>query len=221
MLSLLTATGTITVNRRTTTRTAWAQAGVDCDEIIGGLTVLGIQPLGWTLPSAAPCTLPPRQLQAARWPTAPSGDAWVFVTENPSIIAAAADLVARDAERDAVVRLICTMGNPSGLEISAITALADAGWNLAIRADFDATGIRNVTALLAAAPTARPWRMTTRDYLDSAPAAPAKEPVPATPWDPDLAPTINATSQTAFEEALLPNILWSRFSRHCLKICTP
>lgn len=186
MLALLTATGRVNVDQRATVRAAWAQAGIDCDEIMGGLTVLGIHPAGWTLPAGAVRTLPPGGLHAPHWPTPPNRDAWVSVTENPSVIAAAA-LATRDPACESKIRLVCTVGNPSATEVWAIAALADASWNIAVRADFDATGIRNVTAILEAAPLAAPWRMMVRDYLDSSPEAPANEPVQPAPWDLDLA----------------------------------
>ncbi|WP_454561297.1 DUF2399 domain-containing protein [Mycobacterium haemophilum] len=206
-LALLTATGTISPDQRATPRSAWAQVGVDCDEIMGGLAVLGIQPAGWTLPPAAICTLPPKELTNPTWPTAPHTNAWVFITENPSIIAAAANLVAREPDCAGRARLVCTLGNPSSTETTALAALGAAGWNIAVRADFDPVGIRNVTALLNSIPQAVPWRMTTADYIASAPTTLAKEPVPATPWEPELAEAINTLRRIAFEESLMGRLL--------------
>lgn len=201
-LMLLSGTGRIAPDPRATPRSLWAQAGVDCDELMGGLTVHGIHPDRWKLPSGAVCTLPPRELNNPKWPAPPSGGAWVFVTENPSVLAAAADLVSRESEH-APVRLICTMGTPSAVEIAAIAKLAATGWQVAVRADFDPAGIRHVTALLNGVPTAVPWRMTVADYRASNPTAQAGEPVPPTPWEPNLAEIINSAGTFAFEEGLI------------------
>jgi uncharacterized protein (TIGR02679 family) len=206
-LSLLTAAGRISADQRSTARSLWAQAGVDCDQLMGGLTVLGVHPRGWQLPPAATCTLPPRELACPAWPTAPHPDAWVFITENPSVLAAAADMVARNPDCANPIRLVCTMGNPSQTEISAIAGLAAARWNIAVRADFDPAGIRTVTAVLNTVPTAKPWRMTATDYATSRPTAPIREPIPPTPWEPELAEQISATGCVAFEEALMEHLL--------------
>jgi hypothetical protein len=131
----------------------------------------------------------------------------VFVTENPSVLAAAADMAARNPDSAKQIRLVCTMGNPSPTEISAIAELAVFGWNIAVRADFDPAGIRTVTAVLRSVPTAKPWRMTAADYTTSRPMAPIREPIPPTPWEPTLAEQITATGCVAFEEALLAKLL--------------
>jgi hypothetical protein len=98
-------------------RRAWDSVGVDIDDLTGGLLTLGILPEGWQIPAGAALTLPPRVLEGVRWP-GPADSGWVFVTENPSVVAAALDraLVADDG---APVRLVCTIGTPSDLEITA------------------------------------------------------------------------------------------------------
>jgi uncharacterized protein (TIGR02679 family) len=133
---------------------------------------------------------------------------WVFVTENPSVAAAAAEL-APDCE----VRLLCTDGTPSRREIDAIARLAAVGWRVAVRADFDEAGLAHVGAVLAAVPAARPWRMRADDYLSSVSpdgaAGTALDLVrmPDAPWDRRLAETMRATGAAAYEEALLPMLL--------------
>ena len=140
------------------------------------------------------------------WPRAPGSDRWVFVTENPSILAAAADMVSRDRVLVDPARLVCTMGTPSDVDIVSIARLTTVGWNVAVRADFDAAGIRHVTRLLAGIPGAIPWRMARGDFRASNPAVGAADPAPATPWDPSLASTMTETAAVAFEEALLPGL---------------
>jgi uncharacterized protein (TIGR02679 family) len=131
----------------------------------------------------------------------------VFVTENPSIASAAADLAAR-GER---VRLLCTSGTPSAFEIAAIGRLADTGWRIAARADFDAAGLGHIAAILATAPDVLPWRMGTNDYLNSIHDGifneAALEPIPNASWDPELSATMRERGVAAYEESLLPLLL--------------
>lgn len=220
VLALLTGLGVIPAVLGNA-RQSWAQAGVDCDELQGGLTTLGVHPAGWTIPAGTTCTIPPRELKACDWLGPPAPGSWLFVTENPSILAAAADAVARLPGPHGRVRLVCTMGTPSGAEIEAIGRLAGRGWRIGVRADFDTAGIRHVTALLAGIPGAAPWRMGAGDYLaalsPSAPVRTSSTPPPATPWDPELATLMAAHGQDVYEEALLPELLadlagWDRRS---------
>jgi hypothetical protein len=88
----------------------------------------------------------------------------VFVTENPSVLAAASTQ-ALAGDTATTPRVVCTAGTPSQVECAAVGALSEAGWNVAVRADFDPAGLAHVRALLAAAPAARPWRMSAADYV--------------------------------------------------------
>jgi len=99
------------------------------------------------------------------------------------------------------------MGTPSAIEIAAIAKLATAGSEVAVRADFDPAGIRHVTALLNGVARAIPWRMTVADYRASNPTTPAGEPVPSTPWEPNLAEIINTAETLAFEEGLIGHLM--------------
>lgn len=206
-LALLTALGLVSAGPGIPARAQWAQVGVDCDDIIGGLTMLGIAPIGWQLPRDAVITVPPRELAGAQWP-GPSdlGREWLFVTENPSVLAAAAKLAKAEPQLPPL-RLICTMGTPSAIEIDAIAALADACWRVAVRADFDPAGIRHVQAVLAEVPRSVPWRMDHASYEASSPSLPNPEPLPATGWDADLGSAMSQTGTIAFEEALIPLLL--------------
>jgi uncharacterized protein (TIGR02679 family) len=205
-LAILAANGTIRPRQRP--RAAWAEAGVECDDVTGGLVAVGVVPVGWTVPAGATITLSPRVLNGCEWPRPSEGERWVFVTENPSIASAAADLA-----RDCDVRLLCTDGTPSRREIDAVARLAGAGWRVAVRADFDEAGLAHVAAVLAAVPAATPWRMSVEDYLSSiasealAGTALAADRLPDAPWDRRLSAKMRETGVAAFEEALLPLLL--------------
>jgi uncharacterized protein (TIGR02679 family) len=206
VLAILTVTGRIPAGLPP--RAAWAAAGVDCDDLTGGLLALGIHPAGWTLPAGTVVTIPPRELARCTWPDAPQAGARVFVTENPSVVTAAADL-----GNDPPVRLLCTVGTPSALEIDAIARLAHTGWQVAVRADFDQAGLQHVASLLGGIPSAVPWRMKAADYLDSLTSPvygrtrldPAT--LPPTAWDPNLHDVMSESGYAAYEESLINQLL--------------
>jgi uncharacterized protein (TIGR02679 family) len=204
VLALLSAAGITLFAQRS--RAAWAAVGVDCDDLTGGLVAVGIHPVGWQLPTGTVVTLPPRELAKCRWPTRPTTRAWTFVTENPSVASAAADLAATGAP----VSLLCTSGTPSAVEVAAIARLVEDGWQVGLRADFDAAGIAHVAAVLRAAPSSYLWRMGAGDYEESLGVGGVRVPltqVPDTPWEPALASAMRARGLAAFEEALLPDLL--------------
>ncbi|GEL68676.1 DUF2399 domain-containing protein [Myxococcus virescens] len=207
VLALLVAAGNVQTRQRP--RAAWAEAGVYCDDVTGGFIAVGILPVGWTVPPGTALTLPPRVLNTCQWPAPDAGGSWVFVTENPSVASAAADLSAEYPR----VRLLCTSGTPSDREIASVARLAVSGWRVAVRADFDEAGLSHVTALLQGVPEAVPWRMGADDYLESLETFQGRtgnrnvERVPDCAWDSRLADAIRRKSTAAFEESLLPRLL--------------
>ncbi|GAB7046574.1 DUF2399 domain-containing protein [Catenuloplanes indicus] len=189
-------------------RAAWAALGVDGDDLTGGLLTLGVHPTGWSLPTAAVVTIPPRELVTCTWPAPPRPDSCVFITENPSVVSAAADL------RHPGIRLLCTVGTPSAREIAAVARLADVGWQIAVRADFDTAGLHHVRAALDGVPGARPWRMDAETYLTSLARSPeaidlqlSERELPLTPWDPSLRRAMTDSRRPAYEEALIETLL--------------
>ena len=205
VIALLVSAGRIAPRQRP--RNAWASVRVDSDDVVGGLTAVGIAPLGWSVPSPATVTLPPRTLSRCEWPRPDSADAWIFVTENPSVASAAADLAASGVK----LRLLCTTGTPSAEQVAAIAQLALQGWRIAVRADFDSAGLAHVTAILQKTPSALPWRMGADDYArsvqDGIADDPALEQISDVPWDPQLSAAMRERSIAAYEEALLPELL--------------
>lgn len=204
-MAILVSAGCIAGGQRP--RDAWASLRVDSDDIVGGLTAVGIVPLGWSLPPGAAVTLPPRTLNRCEWPPPDSSDSWIFVTENPSVASAAADLAAGQVR----IRLLCTSGTPSIDEISAIARLAHEGWHVAVRADFDAAGLAHVAAILERTPGAVPWRMRAKDYAESLKDVVANETIleriPDAPWDPPLSALMRERRTAAYEESLLSVLL--------------
>ncbi len=195
-------------------RAAWAAVGVDCDDLTGGLLALGIYPARWSLPPDTALTIPPRELSRCSWPAPPHPNASVYVTENPSVVTAAAELAETLSVTQHTVRLLCTVGTPSAREIDAIARLAAAGWRVAVRADFDEAGLQHVDAVLKAVTTARPWRMDAADYLASLAGTSSTDharlrgrTIPATPWDPQLQRAMSERGLAAYEETLIDVLL--------------
>jgi uncharacterized protein (TIGR02679 family) len=192
----------------TPARDAWDRLGVDLDTLTGGLLTVGIHPASWHIPAGQPTQLLPWVLRRAAWPAPRHGeDRWVFLTENPSVAAAALD------SADSRVRLLCTVGTPSRTTLEALERLAAAGWRIAVRGDFDAGGLALVRAVLTAVPHARAWRMTASDYTAALHPTPFEPDVVdpdrlgTTPWDSPLAAAMAETGRPAYEEALLENLL--------------
>ncbi|WP_443071539.1 DUF2399 domain-containing protein [Streptomyces sp. WMMC940] len=198
----------LTKSSGNTPRSAWARLGVDCDDLLGGLIITGVTPSGWGVPPSATFTLPPRELADIAWEPPPAADTWVFVTENPSVLSAARSQALLD-DTAATPRVICTAGTPSQVECAAIGALSDAGWRVAIRADFDPAGLAHMRALLAASPGAVPWRMNAADYESAAQHGTIDLRLQESdaPWDPHLVPTMKEHSAHVYEEDLLPMLL--------------
>ncbi|MFF1716561.1 DUF2399 domain-containing protein [Streptomyces sp. NPDC058268] len=192
-------------------RSGWACLGVDFDDLLGGLIITGVTPRGWRIPPGATFTLPPRELTAIDWEPPQDPGTWIFVTENPSVLAAASSR-ALTQDGCATPRVICTAGTPSQHECEAIGALSAAGWNIAVRADFDQAGLAHMRALLAAAPDAVAWRMSAADYRAAVPEdAEGKDTLNLqsadAPWDEELVPAMLQHALPAYEEDLLAALL--------------
>ncbi len=205
VMSILTCSGHIEQGLRP--RSAWAAVGVACDDVLGGLIMLGVLPADWHVPPGVLITIPPRVLGSCDWPSPATSNDWIFVTENPSILLAAAER----AEQGTILRLVCTCGTPSAVEIGALARMSQSGWRFAVRADFDSAGIEHVNAMLKGISGALAWRMTTSDYLESIQQDSTEgvklDSIPDTPWDSNLAETMRRFRFAGFEESLLPALL--------------
>jgi hypothetical protein len=174
------------------------------DDITGGISAVGIAPGDWTIPAGDVVTLPPRVLAKCAWPTSTSATEYVFVTENPSVLAAAAAVTG--------ARVLCTSGTPSRLEAEAVARLRHADWRIAVRADFDVAGVNHVNALLRAAPDAEVWRMGAADYINGLAHSPSgvafnRDRLGPTEWDPNLRAEMLEAGTAVFEEALLDELI--------------
>jgi uncharacterized protein (TIGR02679 family) len=127
-------------------RDAWASVGVLCDELSAPVLVLNLRAdtesmTGRALASHAafgePYRLSVRQLLRSppQWGNGTPSKT-VFICENPTIVAAVADRLAKDSSP-----LVCVDGQPKTAARVLLTQLAKAGYRLAYHGDFDWKGI--------------------------------------------------------------------------------
>jgi uncharacterized protein (TIGR02679 family) len=149
-------------------RAAWRSVGVLCDTASSRVLVLNL-PLRGRSPAAAICVsvvgepvwLTQRMLEQ-EWSCEP---VTVHVCENPTVLEAAADALARRCPP-----LVCTDGIASVAATGLIAGLATSGCQIIARADFDDAGLTIVDQITAAAPTAQMWRFDQATYAGLLPA---------------------------------------------------
>jgi uncharacterized protein (TIGR02679 family) len=193
-------------------RAMWASHGVLVDELSAPVLVLNLPAsasggtdralaLAWEL--GEPTRLSTRQLLRDPPAIAPAliPERTVFVCENPSIVAAAADRLGRRCRP-----LLCTEGQPKTALRMLIGQLKASGLRLAYHGDFDWAGIQ-IGNLMMSRFEARPWCFGTADYLAAADGAAltGNGVVPA--WDPRLAEAMRTRGRAVHEEAVLAQLL--------------
>ncbi|MEX0657509.1 MAG: TIGR02679 family protein [Egibacteraceae bacterium] len=203
-------------------RDAWAAVGVLCDELSAPVLTLNLPTAataraataGARTPSASigatdralavhaeagePYRLSVRQL--LRDPPALTTTA-VFVCENPTVVAAAANRLGA-----ASAPLVCVEGHVRTAARLLLGRLAAAGAPLAYHGDFDWAGLRIATTVIAGH-GAQPWRLTAADYRAAPPGPPLRGTPADAAWDPDLAPAMRRRGHGVHEEQVLDTLL--------------
>ncbi|NVI88728.1 TIGR02679 family protein [Actinomadura sp. BRA 177] len=183
-------------------RALWERSGVECDALSTTVLVAGLRPAGdgvlartlrmWAdAGHAAAVTL--EQLRDSPDPRVDAPDVWV--TENPTILALA---VRRFGDR--CPPLVCSSGWPNSAVIRLLRALGGTGAALHYHGDFDGDGLR-IAAHVMAKTGARPWRMSSADYLaalDGTHGEPGR--VSEAPWDAELARNLRDRGAAVLEE---------------------
>lgn len=192
-------------------RSAWDRLGVLVDELSAPVLVLNLKGDSGTVAGRAlllhadagePYRLSVRQLlrEAPEFTLACVGPT-VFVCENPTVVAAAAD---RLGHRSAP--LICLEGQPKSAGTLLLRQLAAAGVQIVYHGDFDWAGIR-IANLVLERHSARPWRFDVATYEGTSGGTSLRgDPVAAT-WDPHLEPAMRAAGRAVHEEQLLDVLL--------------
>jgi uncharacterized protein (TIGR02679 family) len=190
-------------------RETWAAVGVLCDELSAPVLVLNLPahadtPTGRALAVHAeagePYRISTRQLLRApvRWASPRS---FVFVCENPTVVAAAADrLGARSAP------LICTEGMPKTAFRTLANQLSGAGAMLRYHGDFDWPGIQ-IANLVLLRYAALPWHLTVDDYKDASPGPVLEGPAVSASWSEALTAEMKHRGRAVHEEHVLPGLL--------------
>ena len=205
-------------------RALWERVGIECDALSTSVLVAGLRPTGdgplaltaraWAaLGQAVRLTLAQLRADPRAEPAAPD----IWIVENPSLVAKALD---RFGSR--CPPLVCTSGWPNTAVVALLRRLRSSGAELWCHADLDGDGLR-IAAYVAAKTGARPWRMTTADYLTAILEAAAPEAVipdageprtgrppgrlTDTPWDPDLATALRTHCVAVPEERVADLLL--------------
>lgn len=190
-------------------REAWAGAGVICDEVSAPVLTLNLgatEPRGSGLTDRVLslyraegelCALTLRQLVRDPPDFGHLVGRDVFVCENATVAVA----VARELGADSAP-LLCTAGQLRAASRFLVRRLVEAGARLNVRADFDATGLHIVGALLRL-PGTRPWRMGVREYESASGPRLGGGPLPNTPWDPTLRSAMERRGAAVHEESVL------------------
>jgi uncharacterized protein (TIGR02679 family) len=192
-------------------RTRWARLGVIVGELSAPALLLNI-PAADDTPGGAlaeqaralgePLHLSLRLLLRTppRWRVAGAN---VFVCENPSIVAMAADRLGR-----ACAPLVCTDGMPAAAQRTLLAQLAAQGARLRHHADFDAGGLV-IGNLLRRTLGATPWRFTAGDYRQHAPRQGRRldSGLVTALWDAELALAMAEHGHALDEEAMADVLL--------------
>jgi uncharacterized protein (TIGR02679 family) len=201
-----------------TRRDLWASVGVLCDELSTPVCVLNLPVSGNRLQTTTPLLrllaqarddaepLPITLRLLLRYPLsqyAPFANRDIYVCENPTIMALAAD---RLGPRCAP--LACVNGQYATPAKILLRQLDAAGARLHYHGDFDTSGMVIARRIFASHAAARPWRMNAADYL----AAPkgkhfAGAAALSSPWDPTLAAAMRQHKRAIHEEAVAEQLL--------------
>lgn len=201
--------GVHNITGETDRRAAWATLGIDVDSVSTSALTLNLRCPGSPIIMSAAAAGEPLRITARMLRRASSFVAMdqIFVCENPTVLAAAADELGVKAPP-----MVCTEGWPSTVTIELLETLAPAG-TFSVRADFDVQGVAIAGFVLDRALDAIPWRFTAKDYLTAIDQPPGTGSVAlngivaAASWDDRLAPTMNEHGVAVHEEALLGQLL--------------
>jgi uncharacterized protein (TIGR02679 family) len=192
-------------------RQLWAEVGVACDSLSADVLVLGLRPLGGALLArrlrdAADAGEPQRVTLRELGPgLEPGAGARVFVCENPSVVAAAADRLGPRCPP-----LVCVEGVPSSAAMRLLGEWRAAGSTFHVHCDFDWAGIRIANALFAFG-LGEPWRFEAADYrgaVDAGHRGPALAGSRAEPsWSESLAAAMASAGCAVLEEQVLGDLL--------------
>jgi uncharacterized protein (TIGR02679 family) len=192
-------------------RTVWASVGVLDGELTNPVLALNLpgdpatatgRTLGIGAEAGQPLHLTARQLIRDA-PELPVRGRTVFVCENPSLVAAAANRLGAGT-----APLVCANAHPGAAATLLLRQLAGAGARLCYHGDFDWPGITIANGIIARF-AAAPWRLDAGCYRSAAArGGPALRGSPVTAvWEPPLTQVMLALGVKVEEERVLDDLL--------------
>ncbi len=185
-------------------RSTWRSVGVLDDDLSSTVLVAGVAAtgdsvadrichVGASVGQAVSLTLAAIRVGVPVLP----GPRDVFVVENPAILSmACTDLGHR------IPPMVCVSGWPSGAAIELLVGIRSQGHALQYHGDLDGEGLR-IAEHLRAETGARPWRMSTEDYLARvAPRGAQVGRVTAASWDGMLGGAMRERGVSVLEETV-------------------
>lgn len=189
-------------------RETWSRMGIMAGELASPVLTFNLRadsaaPLGRVLLGATEMGQPlhlSMRLLAGAGPDWRLVGARVFVCENPTVIAMAADRLGRDC-----APMVCTDGMPSGAQRTLLSQLGACGARLLYHGDFDWPGLRIANHVIRTFKAA-PWRLGAEHYRPEGGFPLTGDPVEAL-WDPRLTPAMSASGLGLHEEAVIEELL--------------
>jgi uncharacterized protein (TIGR02679 family) len=130
----------------------------------------------------------------------------VYVTENPAIVAAAADQLT-----DRSPTMVCLDGIPSTAALMVLDGLVGAGWAVLYHGDFDWRGLAIAGVLARKLPAAKPWRFRAPDYRRALArglgTVALSGRMTSSPWDGELALAMREAGVAVYEEQVVSDLL--------------
>jgi uncharacterized protein (TIGR02679 family) len=193
-------------------RDAWAGAGVLCDELSAPVLVLGLRGDASTVTGHSLCLFAdagePTHLTTRQLLKSPphfsqeNVGSGVFICENPTVVAGAANSLKRNT-----APLVCTQGQPTTAFHVLLRQLSAAGVQLSYHGDFDWPGIQIANAIIKRH-KARPWRMTAADYERAMPKSLLLKGTPVVAsWDSDLTGAMKQSGHAVHEEQVIETLV--------------
>jgi uncharacterized protein (TIGR02679 family) len=191
-------------------RDIWASLGVFCDELSAPVLTLnlvsnsdgiGARALRLHAEVGEPYRLSTRQLLRETPAFDGAGVSMVYVCENPTVVAAAANrLGAKSAP------IVCTEGQPRTACRLLLERLTESGIALAYHGDFDWPGIQ-IANVIHRRHGFTSWRFSAADYCRASGSLPLTgTPIEAS-WDPDLRRAMVESGRAIHEEQLLETLI--------------
>ena len=197
--------------KRSELRRTWESVGIVPDELSVTVLALNLPVIGDSLTDhvlrahaklGEPCRLTFRQLRVSAPTIQTANQSPLFVCENPSIVASAADRLGSKCQP-----LICVEGQPNLAAYKLLQMAMSRGWKIFYHGDFDWGGIRIANWIYKHLGFS-PWRFDASHYR----GFPRKHrklipPKSAALWDPELSAAMTSDGHVGEEEQVIEQLV--------------